>query len=88
MQITAQIQRTAAEHTYEVGDEVVVRLDGSEPREITSGATLAPAPTWTIAEITGKVLRDHGQPGYALRFRHRSATYSCVVTEDAIDGTA
>ena len=84
MQITA----VGARHAYEIGEEVVVRLDGAEPFEVESGAPLTPVPQWTIAEITGKVARDGDRPGYALRFRQGVAMCICVIDEDAIDGTA
>lgn len=73
---------------YEVGEEVVVRLESVKLIEV-AGIDLAAAalPSWTIAEITGRELRN-GQAQYAISFVLADDRYGCIVPENAIDGTA
>ncbi len=81
-----------SEHTqtfkYEVGEEVVARLDGVKIVEMDGPALAAAAlPAWTIGEITSR------QPTasslhYTIRFQLGDDRCLCVVSESAIEGTA
>ena len=82
-----QIAAIDARHAYEIGDEVVVRLDGVEVRDANSGAPRATGAAWTIAEITGAVTRNE-RPGYVFRFREDDAVCTCIADETAIEGLA
>ena len=85
MQTALEIQRTA----YAVGEEVVVRLDDVEVRSTGDGAIVAASalPPWTIGEV-GVAMREDGGERYAIFFLHDDALCACVVTPEAIEGTA
>jgi|CXWL01.1.fsa_nt_gi hypothetical protein len=73
---------------YEVGEEVVVRLESVRLVEVTGADLVAAAlPSWTIAEIT---VREVGavQAQYTISFVLADDRYGCIVPESAIDGTA
>ena len=70
------------EFQFAVGEEVVVRLDQAEMRD---GA--ADLPSWSIGEIVERFLRS-GRPSYALTVRHGDGVLTCIVAEQAIEGTA
>lgn len=82
-----QIAQGVAQHLYQVGEEVVVRLGGVDALDTASGATARALPAWVIAEISERLERD-GRAAYALRFALGDGAYVCVAGEDQIDGTA
>lgn len=74
---------------YQIGDEVVVRLDGVDAFDLLSGAAVGRSrlPEWTIADVTARVER-HGRCVYAIRFRHEEAICIALIDEASIDGVA
>jgi hypothetical protein len=70
------------EFQFAVGEEVVVRLDQAEVR-----GDAADLPAWSIGEIVERFVRG-GRPSYALTMRIGDAVLTCVVAEQAIEGTA
>lgn len=77
-----------AAHAYEVGEEVIVRLEAGGIFEVVEGEmALHALPDWTIAEIVSRVASS-GAPQYMMTFAWAGSTYKCTVAESAIEGTA
>lgn len=75
-------------HAYDIGEEVVVRLDGVRTFEIQDSIIPVGAlPAWTIAEITARHTRD-GVEWYTITFLHGDKEWICTVPATAIDGIA
>jgi hypothetical protein len=75
-------------HKFDVGEEVVVRLEAGNVFEVTSSDLVCAAlPDWTIAEIVSREM-THPEPRYRVTFSWVGGTYGCTVDESAIDGTA
>jgi hypothetical protein len=75
--------------TYEVGEEVVVRLAHAELFDPHRGEVV-PArrqPPWIIARIVHSEESRDGRR-YVLSFQYRDAALLCSVNEHAIEGTA
>lgn len=75
--------------TYEVGEEVVVRLAHAQLFDPSRGAVMRArrVPPWMIARIIHwEEERDSRR--YVLSFQHRDAAYLCSVNESEIEGTA
>jgi len=75
--------------TYEVGEEVVVRLAHAQLFDPSRGAVMRTrrVPPWHDRpdHLLG---RGAGSRRYVLSFQHRDAAYLCSVNESEIEGTA
>jgi hypothetical protein len=79
-------QRSAFQ--FEVGEEVVIRLDDALAYEVGNSSVVVTAlPPWTIGEILEREIRD-GVGSYVVAFPLRDSKYQVRVTEAAIEGTA
>jgi hypothetical protein len=84
------ILRAQAEtFVYEIGEEVVVRLEDVDLMEVEQQALIPRAllPTWTIGRITSFVTGGE-RPSYLLSTELRELNCICVVDEEAIEGLA
>lgn len=73
---------------YEVGEDVLVRLDEALVYEVgNSVLVVTRLPSWTIANITARDASGN-QPRYRVEFPLRERTHTCTVDESAIEGTA
>lgn len=73
---------------YDVGEEVVVRLDGVRTFEVQDSIIPVGAlPSWTIAEVTARHTREVVD-WYTVTFLHDGKEWICTVPAAAIDGTA
>ena len=75
--------------TYEVGEEVVVRLARAQVFDPRRGALMRGrrVPPWMIARII-HCEEQQDSRRYVLSFQHRDAAYLCSVNEGEIEGTA
>jgi hypothetical protein len=75
--------------TYEIGEEVVVRLACARVFDPRRGEELRERrlPPWTIARVIHCDAPDSPRR-YALSFQHRHVQYLCSVDASAIDGIA
>ena len=65
------------EFAYEVGEEVVFQLSGSDA----NGAA------WSIGEVVERIICGE-RPRYTVRYQEGDARRMATVGEDAIEGTA
>lgn len=74
---------------FEVGEEVVVRLDDVEVFEVDRSERLPAAfhPRWTIGRIVERRTAD-ARSAYVLRFRCHGHACMSVVSEDSVEGVA
>jgi hypothetical protein len=78
--------RVAVAFAYEVGEEVLARLDGLEPLPVTPGdGEDSPLPSWTIGTIVDR--QADSDPAYLVTFLHEGAQWICWVPEEAVEGT-
>jgi hypothetical protein len=64
------------EFAYDIGEEVVFRLDG-----------VAGADGWSIGEIVERIISG-GRPRYTVRYQEGDERRMVTVAEDAVEGTA
>jgi hypothetical protein len=83
------LSETRESTAFDIGDEVVARLDGVHAENDVSHIRVPASmlPPWTIGAVTARNDRPSGT-SYTLRFQHGDDTLTCVVFEDAIDGLA
>ena len=82
------MHNTERTHTFDVGEEVVVRLNGTRVFQVEDRALqLWAMPPWAIAEIL--TASDGGSGAtYRIRFQYGDDFYRCDVPESAIEGRA
>ncbi len=80
-----KVMSTTEDRTFDVGEEVILLLDGMAVRD-GSGDAVASArlPAWVIAEIA----RVHNDAEYELAFTLDGDDFTCVARAAAIQGTA
>lgn len=73
---------------YEIGEEVVVKLEAGSVLEVVVGDLAVTAlPAWAIGEVVAREAAD-GVTRYTVTFAWAEATYRCTVPESAVEGTA
>jgi hypothetical protein len=73
--------------TYDLGEEVVVRLDNARLVTFAGPPVAMPLPRWTIAEVAARYAIG-GRTRYEVTFRLAGRRCSTLVEEEAIEGTA
>lgn len=76
-------------YAYDIGEDVVVRLDGIELYDVDAGKLRCRCAraAWTLAVVSGRT-ELAGAPAYVLNAGCRGARVICVAPESAIDGVA
>jgi hypothetical protein len=82
-----KIETELHRYQYEVGEEVVVRLDDIALYDVECGHPASTCRDWTIAAVVGRSSRE-GRSVYAVSFRHHDGLCVALVDEGRIDGTA
>ena len=82
------LNEAVATPQYDVGEEVVVRLEGVTAMNADDASVrVSSLPRWTIGTITTRI-GTIDDAHYALRFRHGDDALICVVPGSAIEGLA
>ncbi|MBI5263603.1 MAG: hypothetical protein HY852_17480 [Bradyrhizobium sp.] len=74
---------------FELGDDVVARLDAGPPYDLDDGAPVRPRerPSWAVATIAAREWFN-GLPHYLLSFRLDDDRCLCIEEESSIEGLA